>query len=123
MTYFFYFIFFNAYWASFDLGESTIARKNAVYYMSLSMIFLLSAFVFGLSNLGFSINLTWCIVIGVAVILIVNHYLLSKEIFDRKYDQFKFIESYSKKKRIIIFFLTIGLAALTNLLCAFIFAI
>lgn len=114
MSYYFYYIFFNAYWTSFDIGEKSIPRQNAVYYMTLLEIFILSSISFSISRLGFEFNLVYAIIIGVVLILIMNHFLLSERVFQRKYDEYLFLKEISKKRRMIIFFGLFGMAGILS---------
>lgn len=110
IIYYYYYVFFNAYWTSFDIGEKSIPRQNAVYYMTLLEIFILSGISFSISRLGFEVDLVYAIIIGVVLVLIMNHFLLSEKAFQGRYDEYSFLKEVSKKKRMIIFFGLFGLA-------------
>ncbi len=104
IRYYYYYAFFNAYWTSFDIGEKSIPRQNAIYYMTLLKIFILSSISFSISAVGFEFLLVYAIIAGVVLILIMNHFLLSEKIFQRQYADYYFLKGVSKKKRMIIFF-------------------
>lgn len=123
MRYYFYYIFFNAYWTSFDLGQIRIPRQNANYYMILTMIFLLSGLLLNLAGLGIlQTNLTWPFLIGVGLILVAEQVLLSKNIVEKRLKSYEFIKAIPKKKRLSLFFGLLIFAGVFNISGAFIFA-
>ena len=124
MRYNFYFIFFNAYWTSFDLGEKRIPRQNANYYMLLVMLFTYSGILFNL--VAFEIvhcNMKWPLLAGGAGILGIEWILLSESIFRKRFESYAFIREFSRKRRLFIFFTVLALTALFNIVGAFAFAI
>lgn len=122
ISYYYYYIFFNAYWTSFDIGEKSIPRQNAIYYMTLTKIFILSSICFLISSTGVKFNLVYAIIIGVVLVLILNHFLLSENIFNRKYDGFSFLKEVSKKRRMILFFGLFGVTAVLNVIGVYLFS-
>lgn len=123
IKYYYYYIYFNAYWTSFDIGEKTIPKQNAGFYMSLLEIFLIGGVAFMFSALGININLNIIILSGVAVVLLLNYLTLSNEIFDRKYSEYEFLSRVSKKRRLWLFFSIIVGTGLINITGAFLFAL
>ena len=123
IKYYYYYIFFNAYWASFDIGESTVPRQNAVFYMTLLEVFFVGGVSFMLSGFGININLNIIILSGVAIVLLLNYLTLSKEIFDNKYDEYEFLSGISKRRRLWLFFSIITGTGLLNISGAFLFAL
>ena len=123
MGYYFYYIFFNAYWASLDLGQERNPRQNANYYIILTMIFMLSGLLLSLAGLGIlQSNLTWPFLIGVGLILAAEQVLLSKNIVEKKLRSYEFIKAIPKKKRLSVFFALLIFAGVFNISGAFIFA-
>lgn len=123
IKYYYYYIYFNAYWSSFDIGESTVPRQNAGFYMSLLEIFFVGGVSFTLSAFGININLNVVIFSGVATVLLLNYFTLSKEIFDNKYGEYEFLSRVSKKRRLWLFFSVVVGTGLINITGAFLFAL
>lgn len=123
IKYYYYYVYFNAYWASFDIGESTVPRQNASFYMLLLEIFLIGGISFWFSALGISINLNVIILSGVAVALFINYLTLSKDIFDSKYEEYKFLSKLSKRRRLWLFFSIVLGTGVINITGAFLFAL
>ncbi len=123
VKYYYYYVFFNAYWASFDIGESTVPRQNAVFYMTLLEIFFLGGVSFILSGLGAAIDLNIVILIGVAFILILNSLTLSKGVFEDKYSEYEFLSGFDKRRRLWLFFSIIIVTGAINIIGAFFFAL
>ena len=101
--YYYYYIFFNAYWASYDLGEKDLPRQNAIYYMSVIKILLIGLlyniiklYVEDLSVLAF-------IGLGSIIVFLVDHLLFSKKNVDANYTKYLFIKDSKKSKRQILF--------------------
>jgi len=123
IKFFYYYVFFNAYWTSFDLGEKTIPRQNAVYYMNLVGVFILSFCYFATVNLGVSFGFGYIIISGGCLLYIVNLSLFSEKKFQEFYSEFLFLKNYKKTKRYILFFTIAGVPAVLNLVSAFVFSL
>ncbi len=123
IKYYYYYLFYNAYWTSFDIGEKTVPRQNAVYYMSLLELFLIGSISFGLYSIGVPININISVAVGVTIILILNHFALSKDKFNDYYNKYKFISKKTRKQRMWLFFTIIALAGALNVFGAFLFAL
>lgn len=123
IKYYYYYIFFNAYWSSFDIGENTVPRQNAVFYMSLLKIFCTGGISFLLFSIGAVTNISITILAGVAIILMLNYLLLSKKVFDKKYDDYRFLSKTSRKERLWLFFSVIIGAGILNVIGAFVFSL
>ena len=123
IQYYYYYLFYNAYWTSFDIGEKTVPRQNAVYYMSLLELFLLGSISFGLYSIGVPININISVAVGVAIILLLNHFALSKAKFNDYFNKYKFISKKTRKQRMWLFFTIISFAGALNVFGAFLFAL
>jgi hypothetical protein len=124
MSYYFYYIFFNAYWTSFDLGRTRVPRQNANYYVMLTSIFFLSGALLTLAGLGvFTFNPTWPFLIGIALIFFIEQLLLSPAIFERRLNEYEFIKDVPKGKRFALFFGILIFAGIFNVFGAFVFAL
>jgi hypothetical protein len=122
IKYYYYFIFFNAYWSSFDIGENDVPRQNAIFYMSLLEIFFIGGVSFTLHSFDVINNLNLLILGGVAIMLLLNYTTLSKAKFDDKFDEYKFLYKRSKRSRLSLFFAIIIGVGLLNIVGAFLFA-
>ena len=120
----FYFLFFNAYWASLDLGQTRIPRQNANYYMTLMMLFICGGILLGLGGLRvINFNLTLPLLVGVGVILFIERIFLPKDIIERKSAEYEYIKSFSKRERLFLCFGPLIFAGVINVCGGFVFAL
>jgi predicted CDP-diglyceride synthetase/phosphatidate cytidylyltransferase len=123
ISYFYYYIFFNAYWSSIDVGEKSMPRQNAVHYMAMVKIFVLSTICFSLSSTGIKFNLTYSLIAGILLILTLNHKLLSEKIFKKKYDRYSFLKEKSKRRRMLLFVGLFVISATLSTLAVYLFVL
>ncbi len=123
MKYYYYYVFFNAYWSSFDIGERTIPRQNAGLYMFLFQMFTVSGIIFLINGLGANFNLI-AFIIGVAfAIILSNRIVFSEKRFNERFKEYEFIASKSKKSRLTLFFIIIAIAGCVNIIGVLLFAL
>ncbi|MBX2966557.1 MAG: hypothetical protein KF845_10455 [Cyclobacteriaceae bacterium] len=115
IKYFYYYIFFNAYWSSFDMGERSVPRQNAVLYMMIIKVFFISGILFLVEKLGVPFNIMYALIIGVTLILILNRLLLSENSFNEKFDEYSFLKGVSKAKRMMLFWGLFGISTMLNI--------
>ena len=114
IRYYYYYLFYNAYWTSFDLGEKTIPRQNAVHYMNIVKVFLWVSIVNILMYADISVPYVYLFFAGVITIFFIDYHLLSKNVFKSYYDKYVFIRQKRKGERLRVFWTTF---VLTVVLC------
>ncbi len=123
LGYYFYYIYFNAYWTSFDVGEKTIPRQNAIYYMFLLQLFFINGISFTLVTLGEVKYPVPILLVEVLTILLINHFALSKAKFNKLNGHFEFISKKPKRSRLKLFWGIIIMAGLINVFGVLFFAL
>lgn len=113
ISYYYYYLYFNAYWASFDVGEKSIPRQNAIYYMCIVKIFIFVGILFGVASRHQ--YLPYFLIVGSGLIALLNHFLLTEDIFKAKFDAYSFLQHTSKRSRLTVFFGLVVLAAMLQL--------
>ncbi len=106
IKYYYYYLFYNAYWTSFDIGEKTVPRQNAVYYMNVIKIFLWISIVNLLAYSEIGIPYMYLFIVGAVIVFLTDHYMFSKNVFKSYYDEYIFIKQKRKKDRLQVFWIT-----------------
>ncbi|MDH5475707.1 MAG: hypothetical protein OEX22_08465 [Cyclobacteriaceae bacterium] len=123
MKYYYYYIFFNAYWSSFDLGEKMIPRQNAALYMFLLHMFIANGIIFLINSFGVNFDLVILVIAAALAITLFNRIVLTEKTFNKLFKNYEFITEKSKRSRLTLFFVIIGVAGCINILGAMLFAL
>lgn len=103
MKYCYFYIFFNAYWSSFDVGEKQVPRQNAMYYMGIMKVLILILIMNTLKGLyGELLPFSSYFMIISITVFVFNYFVFSKKMVDNNIERYKFIEQSKKSKRLMI---------------------
>ena len=97
------YIFFNAYWSSFDVGERQVPRQNAMYYMGIMKVLILILTMNILKEVyGEALPFTAYFLLSSIAVFVFNYFMFSQKMVDENIEQYEFIKQSKKKKRLMI---------------------